>query len=56
MKSGWIGNRRGGSLFQICGPTASIDLPANVARWADDLMREPQVTDLSPCLAGICAL
>ena len=57
MKSGWISvGNRGRSLFQICGPTTSIDLPSSVARRADDLTREPLVADLSPRLAGICAL
>ena len=58
MKSGWIsvGNRGGGSLFQICGSTTSIDLPSSVARRADDLTKEPLVADLSPRLAGICAV
>ena len=56
MKSGWISvGNRGGSLFQICGPTSSIDLPPSVARRADDLTSEPLVADLSPRLAGICA-
>ena len=37
-------------------PTTSIDLPSSVARRADDLTREPLVADLSPRLAGICAV
>ena len=57
MKSGWISvGNRGGSPFQICWPTTSIDLLSSVACWADDLMRELLVADLSPHLAGICAV
>ena len=57
VKSGWISvGNRGGSLFQICGPTTSIDLTSRVARRADDLTREPLVADLSSRLAGICAV
>ena len=56
-KSDWISvGNRGGSLFQICGPTTSTDLPSRIARRADDLTREPLVADLSPRLAGIWAV
>ena len=57
VKSGWINvGNRAGSLFQICGPTTYLDLSSSVARRADDLTREPLTADLSPRLAGICAV
>ena len=49
VKSGWISiGNRWGSLFQICGPITSTDLPSSVARRADDLTMDPLIADLSP--------